>query len=211
MCGSFPLRLNGFPRLSLLDLVGKRQPLFGGFYKPLAKRGIVCCLYHFLFCLVPALGCGEKGHGFFAFSPSSTSRHLFKTYLRVRTACTVRFSLRAIRSFSILESGNAKSCSSSAGVQGRPVGRGPSFISPSPSAPPSNSCPFRCRGRRARVRRRRSTSHWVAHGLPCGDVYRHGHHCAPSISSRKAREVRRAAVPRSSTKEARSPKQKTEP
>src|SRR5258705_11670705 len=72
----------------------------------------------------------------FAFSPSSTRRRLFKTYLRVRTACTVRFSLRAIRSWSILESSNAKSCSSSAGVQGRPVGRGPSFIWLSPSVHP---------------------------------------------------------------------------
>src|SRR5258707_2038168 len=54
-----------------------------------------------------------------AFSLSSTSRRLFKTYLRERMACTVRFSLLAIRCWSILESSNAKSCSSSAGVQSR--------------------------------------------------------------------------------------------
>src|SRR5258706_14747946 len=51
-------------------------------------------------------------------------------------------------------------------------------ISLSPSAPRSNSCPFRCRGRRARVRRRRSTlataSHWLACELPRGAVRRPG-------------------------------------
>src|SRR4029453_269748 len=43
-------------------------------------------------------------------------------------ACTDRFSFRAIDSLSRPDASNAKSCASSAGVHGRPVGRGPSFI-----------------------------------------------------------------------------------
>jgi hypothetical protein len=50
-------------------------------------------------------------------------------------ACTDRFSFRAIDGLSRPDASNAKSCSSSAGVQGRPVGRGPSFISHPPSFP----------------------------------------------------------------------------
>ena len=54
------------------------------------------------------------------------------------TALIVRFNFRAIRALSIFKASNAKSCTSSARVQGRPVGRGPSLIFPSPSARPAN-------------------------------------------------------------------------
>ena len=64
----------------------------------------------------------------------STSRRLFKMALRLRMAGTVRFNFRAIKTLSIFESNSAKSCASSAGVHGRPLGRGPSFILLSPSA-----------------------------------------------------------------------------
>src|SRR6266436_6254724 len=50
-------------------------------------------------------------------------------------ACTDRFSFRAIDGLSRPDASNVKSCASSAGVHGRPVGRGPSFIWLSPSAP----------------------------------------------------------------------------
>src|SRR6476646_3506355 len=50
-------------------------------------------------------------------------------------ACTDRFSFRAIDGLSRPDASNVKSCASSAGVQGRPVGRGPSFILLSLSAP----------------------------------------------------------------------------
>src|SRR5258706_8477158 len=49
-------------------------------------------------------------------------------------AGTVRFSFRAINGLSMSDASNAKSCASSAGVHGRPLGRGPSFILLSPSA-----------------------------------------------------------------------------
>jgi hypothetical protein len=52
-----------------------------------------------------------------------------RTDSRLLMAVTVRFSFRAIKSLSIFDSGNAKSCASSWGVHGRPLGRGPSFIS----------------------------------------------------------------------------------
>jgi hypothetical protein len=71
---------------------------------------------------------------FFAFSPSSTSPRLFKMSRRLAIADTVRFNFRAIEGLSIFESSSARSCASSAGVHGRLAGRGPSFISPSPSA-----------------------------------------------------------------------------
>src|SRR5258708_38825706 len=71
----------------------------------------------------------------FAFSPSSTSRPLFRWLFRLVMACTDRFSFRAIDGLSRPDASNAKSCASSAGVHGRPVGRGPSFIWLSPSAP----------------------------------------------------------------------------
>ena len=62
--------------------------------------------------------------------------------LRLRITGTVRFNFRAIRALSIFESNSANSCASSAGVHGRPLGRGPSFILLSPSAelyrPPIN-------------------------------------------------------------------------
>jgi len=48
--------------------------------------------------------------------------------LRLRMAGTVRFNFRAIKALSIFESNSANSCVSSAGVHGRPLGRGPSFI-----------------------------------------------------------------------------------
>jgi hypothetical protein len=70
-----------------------------------------------------------------AFSPSSTSR-LFRWLFRLVMACTLRCSFRAIKVMSIFDSSNAKSCASSAGVQGRPVGRGSSFIWLSPSVHP---------------------------------------------------------------------------
>src|SRR5258708_20940651 len=54
--------------------------------------------------------------------------------LRLRMAGTVRFNFRAIKALSIFESNSANSCASSAGVHGRPLGRGPSFILLSPSA-----------------------------------------------------------------------------
>jgi hypothetical protein len=56
-----------------------------------------------------------------------------RTFSRVVMAMTVRFSFRAIKGLSIFDSSNAKSCASSWGVHGRPMGRGPSLIS-SPSA-----------------------------------------------------------------------------
>src|SRR5438445_13258018 len=59
----------------------------------------------------------------FAFSPSSTSRPLF------------RWLFRLVDGLSRPDASNAKSCASSAGDHGRPVGRGPSFIWLSPSAP----------------------------------------------------------------------------
>src|SRR5258705_13317588 len=71
----------------------------------------------------------------FAFSPSSTSRPLFRWLFRLVMACTDRFSFRAIDGLSRPDASNVKSCASSAGVHGRPVGRGPSFIWLSPSAP----------------------------------------------------------------------------
>jgi hypothetical protein len=52
-----------------------------------------------------------------------------RTDSRLLMAVTVRFSFRAIKSLSIFDSSNAKSCASSWGVHGRPLGRGPSFIS----------------------------------------------------------------------------------
>src|SRR6266404_4794016 len=72
----------------------------------------------------------------FAFSPSSTSRPLFRWLFRLVMACTDRFSFRAIDGLSRPDASNVKSCASSAGVHGRPVGRGPSFIwlSPQPQA-----------------------------------------------------------------------------
>jgi|BarGraIncu00222A_1022003.scaffolds.fasta_scaffold30852_3 hypothetical protein len=57
-----------------------------------------------------------------------------RTFSRVFMATTVLFSLRAIEDLSIFDSSNAKSCASSGGVHGRPLGRGPSFISLSLSA-----------------------------------------------------------------------------
>jgi hypothetical protein len=57
-----------------------------------------------------------------------------RTIRRMVVALTVRFSFRAIEGLSIFDSSSAKSCASSAGVHGRPLGRGPSFISLSPSA-----------------------------------------------------------------------------
>src|SRR6266478_8197932 len=71
----------------------------------------------------------------FAFSPSSTSRPLFRWLFRLAMACTDLFSFRAIDGMSRPDASNVKSCASSAGVHGRPVGRGPSFILLSPSAP----------------------------------------------------------------------------
>src|SRR5258707_15774099 len=53
-------------------------------------------------------------------------------------ACTDRFSFRAIDGLSRPDASNVKSCASSAGVHGRPVGRGPRFIWLSPSARPAN-------------------------------------------------------------------------
>src|SRR5258705_11867716 len=50
-------------------------------------------------------------------------------------ACTDRFSFRAIEGLCRPDASKVKSCASSAGVHGRPVGRGPSFILLSPSAP----------------------------------------------------------------------------
>src|SRR5213078_1440865 len=52
-------------------------------------------------------------------------------------ACTDRFSFRAIDGLSRPDASNAKSCASSAGVHGRPVGRGPSFIWLSHLQPPA--------------------------------------------------------------------------
>jgi hypothetical protein len=65
----------------------------------------------------------------------STGRCLFKMALRLRMAGTVRFNFRAIKAVSIFESSSANSCASAAGVHGWPLGRGPSFIWLSPSAP----------------------------------------------------------------------------
>ena len=50
-----------------------------------------------------------------------------RTTRRVVMAPTVRFSFRAIKALSIFDSSNAKSCPSSSGVHGRPLGRGPSL------------------------------------------------------------------------------------
>jgi hypothetical protein len=63
--------------------------------------------------------------------------HFFRplrVYFLDSTALIVRFNFRATRALSIFKASNAKSCASSARVQGRPVGRGPSLIFPSPSA-----------------------------------------------------------------------------
>jgi hypothetical protein len=59
---------------------------------------------------------------------------------RVLTAITVRFSFSAIEGLSIFVSSNARSCASSSGVHGRPLGRGPVFICPSPSARSDGGC-----------------------------------------------------------------------
>src|SRR5258706_3142648 len=56
-------------------------------------------------------------------------------------ASTDRFSFRAIDGLSRPDASNVKSCASSAGVHGRPVGRGPSFISASSSSPASRPGP----------------------------------------------------------------------
>jgi hypothetical protein len=64
----------------------------------------------------------------FTFSPSSTSPRLFKMSRRLAIADTVRFNFRAIEGLSIFESISARSCASSAGIHGRPAGRGPCFI-----------------------------------------------------------------------------------
>jgi hypothetical protein len=79
------------------------------------------------FLKLRTLRCWGLGH-FFAFSPSSTSRRLFKMVLRLRMAGTVRFNSQAITAISIFESSSAKNCASSAGVHARLAGRGPSFI-----------------------------------------------------------------------------------
>src|SRR5258706_12415057 len=55
-------------------------------------------------------------------------------------ACTDRFSFRAIDGLSRPDASNVKSCASSAGVHGRPVGRGPSFIWLSHLQPPALHC-----------------------------------------------------------------------
>jgi hypothetical protein len=55
-----------------------------------------------------------------------------RTFSRVVMAMMVRFSFRAIEAVSIFEFSSAKSCASSAGVHGRPLGLGPSFIFISP-------------------------------------------------------------------------------
>jgi hypothetical protein len=52
-----------------------------------------------------------------------------RTFSRVVMAMMVRFSFRAIEAVSIFEFSSAKSCASCSGVHGRPLGRGPSFIS----------------------------------------------------------------------------------
>jgi hypothetical protein len=56
-----------------------------------------------------------------------------RALIRALMAMTVHFSFRAIKGLSIFDSSNAKSCASSAGVHGRPLGRGPSFIAASTS------------------------------------------------------------------------------
>jgi hypothetical protein len=71
-----------------------------------------------------------------------------RTFSRVVMATTVRFSFRAIEGLSIFEFSRAKSCASSAGVHGRPLGCGPSFISLSDCARPAGGWfrPFFCNG-----------------------------------------------------------------
>jgi hypothetical protein len=52
----------------------------------------------------------------------------FRVLFRVCMAETVRFSFRAIKTLSVFESSNAKSCASSSGVHSRPLGRGPVIL-----------------------------------------------------------------------------------
>jgi hypothetical protein len=63
----------------------------------------------------------------FVFALRTDSRRLLR-------AITVRFSFLAIKFLSVFGFSNVRSCASSSGVQGRPRGRGPSFISSSASA-----------------------------------------------------------------------------
>jgi hypothetical protein len=65
-------------------------------------------------------------------TPSSDHSFPFalRTFSRVVMAIMVRFSFRAIEGLSIFEFSSAKSCASSAGVHGRPLGAGPASFRP---------------------------------------------------------------------------------
>ena len=61
-------RLN---RFGLFNLLGENQPSFSRRSELFALQPVTCGFHHFAVGDFPTFGCGQQGHDFFAFSPSS--------------------------------------------------------------------------------------------------------------------------------------------
>src|SRR5258705_9993268 len=94
----FPLHLQRLNRFGLFNLLGENQPSFSRRSELFVLQPVTCGFYHFAVGNFPTFGCGQQGHDFFAFSPSSLfepANPMPKCVARLRTPAALRLSRTA--------------------------------------------------------------------------------------------------------------------